>query len=136
MTKILTSLLVGAHFRPPAKTLLAHLPSGCPLLLQPEPGNQYDPDALQVLVDPVVIPVGQHSQLSAELPLQGATLEQVLSAGPIHLGFVAKSGGKPLLKAIADSGGQLQLVGNAEFHQASGGRARVERGKAGLRAWR
>lgn len=115
MSKTLTSLLVGMHFRPPAKTILAHLPSGCKLGLQPEPENQYDENALQVLIDPADIPESQHGVLAEELPLQGSDLQQVLSAGPIHLGYVAKSHGQPLIKAMNASGGQLELVGNAEF---------------------
>lgn len=110
MTTI-TSLLVGMHFRPPASTILAHLPAGAKLILEPEPENPYDADALKVLVDPREIPESQFSQLDEVLPASGATLEQIMSSGPIWLGYVAKSGGKPLAKAGLTSGNREFVEG-------------------------
>ncbi len=43
--------LVGSHFYPPAKALLAELPNGAPLLLRPEPENPYDDHAVAVYAD-------------------------------------------------------------------------------------
>lgn len=113
MNKTLTSLLVGAHFNPPAKTLLTHLPAQCPLTLEPDPENPYDAGAIKVMLDPDDIPESQHQALAEALPLQGATLEQVMSAGLIQLGHIARSGGKPLLQAEQKLG--MKFAGNAEF---------------------
>lgn len=111
MTK-LTSLLVGMHFRPPAKTLLASLPSGTPLRLQPEPENPYDPLAVAVFVPSTAFPDSQKPILESALPNNGFTLEEVLAQNEWHLGYVGASDGKPLAKANASGG---NFVGNAEF---------------------
>ncbi len=109
MTKTLTSLLVGMHFRPPAKQVLTCLPTGAPLILQPEPGNPYDENALRVAIWAREIPPDLHSMLDTALDGTGTTKEDLLASDePIWLGFVAASDGKPLIKA------GLQ-VGNKEF---------------------
>lgn len=113
MTKTLTSLLVGSHFNPPAKTLLAHLPARCPLTLEPDPENPYDPEAIKVMLSPEAVPESQYEALAAALPLQGCTIEQLMSGGLVQLGHVARSGGKPLLQAEAKLG--QRFAGNAEF---------------------
>lgn len=107
--KIITSLLVGAHFRPPAKQVLECLPSGARLLLVPEPENPYDENALQVRVDVgEAVPEGQLDLLSGKLEGTGFDLNELLAGEPIQLGYVAKSGGGPLVKAGLSTG-------NAEF---------------------
>lgn len=108
----LISLLVGMHFRPPAKTLLASLPSGTPLRLQPEPENPYDPLAVAVFVSSAAFPDSQKPILESVLPNNGFTLEEVLAQSEWHLGYVGASDGKPLAKANASGG---NFVGNAEF---------------------
>jgi len=108
----LTSLLVGMHFRPPAKTLLASLPSGTPLRLQPEPENPFDPLAVAVFVSPAAFPASQLPILESALPNNGFTLEEIQAQNEWHLGYVAASDGKPLVKANASG---ANLVGNAEF---------------------
>lgn len=105
------SLIVGAHFRPPAKLLLEHLPSGCQLRLLAEPDNPYDEHAIRVLLNPADIPTSQHGVLEELLPAMGFELSELLQDGPIQLGYVAASGGKPL----RDNPG---YVGNQEFQQA------------------
>jgi hypothetical protein len=104
MTKLayLISPIVGAHFVPPAKILLEHLPSGASLLLEPEPDNPYDENAMLVMVEPSALPESQYAELELKLPGMGHTLEELLLGGKnLVLGHVAASGGKPLLKAIA-----------------------------------
>lgn len=120
MTKTITSLLVGDHFCPPAKTILAHLPSGCQLRLECEDDNPYDEEAVRVHVDPMEIPQSQYPELEEALPASGATLEQVMSSGPIWLGYIPKTGGKPLAAAQI---GDPSLVGNHEFREAMAGQA-------------
>lgn len=110
-----TTLLVGAHFRPPAKQVLAHLPVGTQLTLEPEPDNPYDPLAIKVFVDPALIPESQFSALDKELLETGNTIEQIMSGGPIWLGYVPAAEGKPLAKARAN--GELDLIGNDKVRE-------------------
>lgn len=89
-------LLVGMHFRPPAKQLLASLPTGTLLTLEPEPENPYDEKAIKVLLDASQIPESQHETLRLTLDGTGHDLESVLEQGKWQLGYVAASDGKPL----------------------------------------
>lgn len=98
MTKYHT-LIVGAHFRPPAKQCLAHLASGAELTLEEENDNAYDPAAVRVMLDPTQIPETEFLMLEGELLEAGVTLEQLMSGGPIKIGFVPAQDGKPLAKA-------------------------------------
>lgn len=111
----ITTLLVGDHFRPPAKLILQHLPSGCQLQLMAEDDNAYDEEAVKVLVGTDQIPEEQYSALAEALPGMGFELEQVMSTGPVWLGYVPKSGGKPLLTAQKEA---PELVGNHEVREA------------------
>lgn len=108
-----TVALIGAHFRPPAKLLLAHLPSGTPLALRAEPENAYDAKAIKVMLRTAALPEGQYEVLSQELPGAGFTLEDVLGQSEWHLGYVADSDGK----ACQQSG----LPGNREVAGATEG---------------
>jgi len=123
MTQLL-SPLVGSHFRPPAKAILAHLPDGASLVLDPEPSNPYDPSAVRVLVGVSEIPESEYPALEVELPEFGSSLEDLLKNGTlsgedldifdepmIFLGYIAASGGKPLEKVQAQ---RPNLVGNSE----------------------
>lgn len=111
----LTSILVGAFHRPPAKQVLECLPTGQPLLLIPEPENPYDREALRVLVEPGTIPVELHDMLRDKLAGTGTELEDLLmQPDPLQLGFVVASEGKPLAKAREAS--PMPLVGNREFN--------------------
>lgn len=46
----LTAPIVGMHFRPPAKDVIALLPAGVKLELRRQPDNEYDPFAVQVFL--------------------------------------------------------------------------------------
>lgn len=92
----LTTLLVGSHFRPPAKVILENIPAGTPLSFEPEPENPYDSAAVKVLLTPTDIPERCHERLGAAMEGFGADLAEVLEGPPVFLGYVAKSGGKPL----------------------------------------
>lgn len=107
VTQTYLTLLVGAHFRPPAKLVLAHLPAGALLTLVPEPDNPYDEKAIKVFANPQDIPESEHAELEAELPLAGSSLDELLSQDEIWLGYVAASSGKPLAN-------RPDLVGNSE----------------------
>ena len=86
--------LVGMHFRPPAKQVLGHLPTGARLQLVPEPSNPYDAKAIKVLVVPAEIPLSQDASLEQSLEGTGDTVETVRSTSQIHLGYIADSDGK------------------------------------------
>lgn len=115
----LLSPLVGSFAKRGAELILEHLPAGCPLLLDPEPDNPYDANAIRVLVSASSIPESERPALSEELPNFGLSLEELLASGipvpdkeypgpVVWLGFIAASGGKPLAKARSG------LVGNSE----------------------
>lgn len=94
-----TSLLVGAHFRPPAKALLAVLPSGARLTLRAEPTNPYDAGAIQVLVAPSEVPEGQLATLGALAQGQGFDLETIMAEPEWQLGYVAASTNKKAMSS-------------------------------------
>ena len=79
--------VVGAYFRPPAKAILQVLPTGTPLVLRPEPTNQYDANAIQVIVATSDIP---QDDLEAAVCGYGFTLEEVLAKPEWHLGYIPR----------------------------------------------
>jgi len=91
MTKSISAPLVGMFFRPPAKAILAHLPSSCPLEIQPEPDNPFDENALQVFVKSTDIPPSQHEDLRADAAGMGFDLEAILAQPEWHLGYIARA---------------------------------------------
>lgn len=102
--------LVGSHFYPPAKQVLARSAAGSRVILRPEPENPYDPQAIEVLGWFVeLVPASQFAALAVDLEGTGVTVEDLQAAEvPMKLGHVAKTGGKPA------AGGP----GNAEVHEA------------------
>ena len=121
MTKAAKSFkIVGAHFRPPAKALLACLPAGAPIWLLPEPTNPYDAHAVKLLVNAAAYPPGVWDELVTQAAGYGFDADQ-LCAGEVgangdatthgtmpeigwwHIGYIPaqKPGkdGEPLAKA-------------------------------------
>jgi hypothetical protein len=115
------SLLVGSHFTPPAKAIIAALPRGARLELRPEPSNPYDSQAIQVFwVTPSSMynreyPPATVEALNATLPDFGFQTEDLLEQEAWLLGHVAKSAGKPLRERESKREG---LVGNSELLSA------------------
>lgn len=105
MVDTITTNLVGAHFRPPAKALLACLPAGHPLFLRPEPTNEYDENAVQVLLasctlSPLCDDQFFADEMNNQLQGQGSDLESVMAQDEWHLGFLPKAAkGNPALEA-------------------------------------
>lgn len=124
MTAIHLCLITGQFFRPPAKQVLAVLGAGVELTLVPEPDNPYDPQAIKVMFEPRGgIAESAFAILDSELLNCGMTLEMLMSGGPIQLGYLAASAGKPLAKAR--SAGE-PLSGNGDvFEAALAGTARA-----------
>lgn len=93
--------LVGAHFRPPAKAILAALPSGCALRVVPEPDNPYDENALRIEVASADIPATQHSKLGEEASFFGHDLATILAQPYWHLGYIKATEALSLAGPIA-----------------------------------
>jgi len=107
------TLITGAFARLPGRQVLEVLPARASLLLVPEPENPYDSEAIRVEIDSAEIPHASHRELTDRLEGTGWSLADVLQNGEaIHLGYVAASNGKPLLRAGL-------AVGNREFNDAA-----------------
>ncbi len=118
MKDTLTGLLVGMHFRPPAKLILECLPSGTPLTLRAEPENPYDDDAVAVEVELKHLAASQRERLVAELPNFGWSWEQVeeyIAQGSVlQLGYIGAAKNKDV-KALEGEG----VVANRVFIDAN-----------------
>lgn len=94
-TPRLVSPIVGAQFRPPALLLLRVLPTNHPLILEAEPSNEYDPDAIRVLFSHTTLDLDneQIAQIlsNTHLANQAATDDWVNNQ-VLHIGYVARSG--------------------------------------------
>lgn len=75
-------LIVGAYFRPPAKALVACLPAGASVWLQPEPTNPYDEHAVKVLVNLNSYPEAIHEELELQSAGYGFDLAGLLDGDP------------------------------------------------------
>jgi hypothetical protein len=84
-----SSPIVGQHFRPPAKAILAVLKNGTPLLISREPDNAYDPNAVKVLVESLHIPSSQLDELDTQASGFGFSAKQILAEPIWHLGYIA-----------------------------------------------
>jgi hypothetical protein len=96
MTESITTSIVGQHFRPPAKALLACLPAGHPLFLRPEPSNEWDENAVQVLLHsnsllPLLTEAFFRDELERQLAGQGSDVESVLAQAEWHLGYLPRA---------------------------------------------
>jgi hypothetical protein len=96
--------IVGAFYRPPAKTILGLLDAGHELILDPEPDNPYSAEAIKVGVklNSIMIAESDLERVQDELMRYGATWDDLqrdefgeLQEDPImHLGYVPRSGTK------------------------------------------
>ncbi len=100
----ITTNIVGQHFRPPAKALLAIIPAGHPLLLQPEPTNEYDENAVQVVLrttslEALMADEAWRDNAEMELSGQGHSLETIFEQDEWQLGYLPKvAKGNPALQ--------------------------------------
>jgi len=90
MSEVTIVPLVGAHYRPPAKSILANLRGGSKLLLEAEPTNEYDPNAVKVLVETKEIPEERHQDLDLMAGGFGISLQEILAEPKWHLGYIAR----------------------------------------------
>jgi hypothetical protein len=119
VTKVLSSLLVGAFFRPPAKAIMEHAPANAKLELVPEPENPYDALAIRVLFNLTQVPESQHEALRLKLPGTGHDWDELVGSGEsLFVGYVCTEHNKDLFKArqVLLQQGQIAeaeaLVGN------------------------
>ncbi len=124
------SLIVGAHFRPPAKGLLACLSSGSKLLLRREASNAYDANALQVIWPTS----GLNAELATGLMREevqknvegfGSSADEVFAAPEWHLGYVPRTEAA-LLAPKMDDMGLSELAGELTFAATGGAQISFE----------
>lgn len=85
------SKIVGAHFRPPAKPILAALHGDCPLELRPEPENKFDPNAIAVYVWSADLADNADLEtMTTNLLGFGSDLETVQTQEAWHLGYIPR----------------------------------------------
>lgn len=118
---IMLSPIVGAFYRPPAKTIMSLLSPGHELLLDPEPDNPHDPNAIKVNVKLKSIEIQEHEfeDIENELMRYGATWDslgkdqfgQELEDPIFHLGYIPRSGAKTAKIDGEPSIGNLQVLG-------------------------
>lgn len=108
-----TFLLVGTHFHRPSKVLLAAMIQDTPVELRREPENPYDEHAVAVYVDQEKLDLFLLGQLVGDLEASGYTLRDVVRQPRWKLGHMGASGGKPLLKAMRETG--TTLLGNRDL---------------------
>lgn len=99
MTQTHQYQIMGAYFRRrdqlnpvPAQTLLECLPLGTALWLRAEPTNQFDENAIRVMMTGSVVPREgpHHEALEARLPDEGFDLAEICARDEIHLGYIPK----------------------------------------------
>lgn len=80
--------ILGAHFRPPAKLIFQYLPTGQVLLLEPEPDNPYDANAIKVLLPSTALPTDP--EFIDNLSSFGHDIEELRTRGRIHLAYIER----------------------------------------------
>lgn len=105
--------IVGAHYRPPAKAILEALPLSTPLELHAEPNNEYDANAIQVLVASADIARAIRNSEECRRTLVNACadcgftdFETLLAQESWHLGYIPR-GIAAKIKLEADATGAL-----------------------------
>ncbi len=112
-----TSLIVGARFRPPAAGLLSVLGAGSALVVRREPSNQYDPNALQVLVETSTLAKLPISQLQAACEGFGFGAEEICgreAPSEWHLGYVPRDAAEIYASGF-DARGVREVPGEFTF---------------------
>jgi hypothetical protein len=124
------SLIVGAHFRPPAKGLLTCLPSGSKLIARREASNAYDPNAIQVIWPTTGLDASSGIGLSREdvqsaVEGYGNSADEIFSQPEWHLGYVPRQEAAqiaPLMERV----GLSELTGELTFAATGGAQIAFE----------
>jgi hypothetical protein len=95
MTEMLVPL-VGMYWRPPAQLIVDNLPGGSNLILDPEPNNDKDPNAIRVMVRTEDLDFSKEieQEIRDKLIGYGVTWDDFKGQEFAHLGYIAASGGK------------------------------------------
>jgi hypothetical protein len=112
---MIRSYIVGAYFRPPAPQVLSALPSGHALVLVPEPGNEFDPHALRVMLNTHELAPGTRDNMSHALEGTGYDVDELDTL--VHLGYVASTRNK-LLTGRTDVMSNEQIIAALAGHEA------------------
>lgn len=118
---ILLSPIVGAFWRPPAKTIMNLLHGGHELILDPEPENPHDPNAIRVCVKLKSIDIDENyfDIIEDELMRYGATWADLMKDDfgnevddpTFHLGYIPRSGSAKTAKIDGEpSIGNLEVL--------------------------
>jgi hypothetical protein len=92
--------IVGAHFRPPAKGILATLRGQTPLRIVPEPSNAVDENALAVFVLVADIESDLDEELDANCQGYGYQASDIREQGAWHLGYIPAKEALPLAPIV------------------------------------
>lgn len=115
-----TSVIVGARFRPPAAGLLSVLGASAPLVVRREPSNPYDPNALQVLVETSTLAKLPIRQLQSACEGFGFGAEELCgrdAPSEWHLGYVPRGDALEYAGAF-DTSGTGEVPGEFTFDLA------------------
>lgn len=84
--------IVGSHYRQPAPVILEALGLFHPLLLRAEPSNQYDINAIQVLLqtETLLPDIKAQEYLKDQLSACGLELSDIFAQDEWHLGYIPK----------------------------------------------
>lgn len=97
--------IVGGKFRPPALGVIASLPVGFSLLLKREPDNKFDHNAIKViLVDSDALAKIDAELLSRNIEGYGFTRDDLVTRGPIHLGYIPRDNAGELARIVDTTG--------------------------------
>jgi len=81
--------IVGYFFRPPAKALCAALRPGAALIAVREPQNEFDPNAIRVIVTSAeVLAQSDSATLTTLCAEYGFSLDDIRDAESWHLGYI------------------------------------------------
>jgi hypothetical protein len=95
--------LMGAYYRPPAQSIISNLKGGSTLILEAEPTNEYDKNAIKVLVASDEIPKERDEALDLMAQGYGFSIQEIRSRDRWHLGYLARDSAekiKPLLGSV------------------------------------
>ena len=88
--------IVGSHYHPPAVIVLKELEMGQELVLDPEPFNEWDPNAVKVVVRLSDFKMSDDlvHRIADCLIGYGSNWEEFVARGECLLGYVASTNGK------------------------------------------
>src|SRR5689334_13633515 len=97
-----SSPIVGAKYHPPATLVLSVLPANVELVLEPEPDNPHDENAVKVLVKTASLSTAARSAIEQELPGFGLEPHELWSQERLFLGYIPRTHNEPLARAFRD----------------------------------